>query len=370
MGLLEELGAWLDNKRRVIAANARDPSGLLGSWSQDVQEGAAADKSAWDASRSVMPSVREQGVREMNARGQELGGLLGAIKAFHGSPHKFDKFDLSKIGTGEGAQAYGHGLYMAENPNVAKEYAKLNPIASPTDTGFITARTAWAKGNASPKAALKYLDELEKTTTDAKEFLVDGGASSLSDIAKARELIKSGAMKEPNLYEASIRWPDAAREAADPLGPQHFLDWDKPLSEQSDAVRKAIGTSGSAQIKDGMPVAGGGVLRIENDPDFGPKYFLDMSGKKMRLSQSDVQNLVGTGVEGKSAYQSLKEKYGSDADVSAYLNSQGIPGIRYLDGGSRGAGQGTSNYVVFDADLIEILKRNGMPVSGLLGGAQ
>ena len=50
------------------------------------------------------------------------------------------------------------------------------------------------------------------------------------------------------------------------------------------------------------------------------------------------------------------------------LRDAGIPGIRYLDGGSRGAGQGTSNYVVFDSDLTEILKRNGEPVAprGLL----
>src|SRR5580765_7610443 len=46
----------------------------------------------------------------------------GGIRAFHGSPHSFDRFDLSKIGTGEGAQAYGHGLYFAENEGVAKGY--------------------------------------------------------------------------------------------------------------------------------------------------------------------------------------------------------------------------------------------------------
>ena len=46
------------------------------------------------------------------------GGGLG-IKAYHSSPHDFDRFDLSKIGTGEGAQVYGHGLYFAENPAVS-----------------------------------------------------------------------------------------------------------------------------------------------------------------------------------------------------------------------------------------------------------
>src|SRR4029077_8399539 len=52
-----------------------------------------------------------------------VGGVPGTvgsgIKAYHSSPHDFDRFDLSKIGTGEGAQVYGHGLYFAENPAVS-----------------------------------------------------------------------------------------------------------------------------------------------------------------------------------------------------------------------------------------------------------
>src|SRR6185312_26485 len=46
--------------------------------------------------------------------------LASGIRAFHGSPYAFDKFDLSKIGTGEGAQAYGHGLYFAQNQEWAE----------------------------------------------------------------------------------------------------------------------------------------------------------------------------------------------------------------------------------------------------------
>ena len=51
--------------------------------------------------------------------------------------------------------------------------------------------------------------------------------------------------------------------------------------------------------------------------------------------------------------------------ASELLRRQGIPGIRYLDQGSRGTGEGTSNFVVFpgNEDLLTILKRNG----GLLG---
>lgn len=42
--------------------------------------------------------------------------------AYHGSPHDFDRFSMGKIGTGEGKQAEGFGLYFAENPRVAEKY--------------------------------------------------------------------------------------------------------------------------------------------------------------------------------------------------------------------------------------------------------
>src|SRR5207342_2800679 len=46
-------------------------------------------------------------------------GVVRPIRAYHSSPHDFEKFDASKIGTGEGAQVYGHGIYFAENPKVS-----------------------------------------------------------------------------------------------------------------------------------------------------------------------------------------------------------------------------------------------------------
>jgi hypothetical protein len=44
------------------------------------------------------------------------------FKAYHGTPYRFEQFDLEKIGTGEGAQAYGYGLYFAGEPDVARGY--------------------------------------------------------------------------------------------------------------------------------------------------------------------------------------------------------------------------------------------------------
>jgi hypothetical protein len=50
--------------------------------------------------------------------------VMQEIDVYHGSPHRFEEFDASKIGTGEGAQAYGHGIYLAESPKVAEGYKK------------------------------------------------------------------------------------------------------------------------------------------------------------------------------------------------------------------------------------------------------
>jgi hypothetical protein len=66
---------------------------------------------------------------------------------------------------------------------------------------------------------------------------------------------------------------------------------------------------------------------------------------------------------GSGMYGLLAAMRGGEDQASTFLRGQGIPGIRYLDGGSRGAGQGTRNFVVFDDQLPKILERNG----GLLG---
>src|SRR5690606_417991 len=44
--------------------------------------------------------------------------------AYHGTPHNVDRFSLQKIGTGEGAQVYGWGLYFANKREVAESYQR------------------------------------------------------------------------------------------------------------------------------------------------------------------------------------------------------------------------------------------------------
>lgn len=52
----------------------------------------------------------------------KLGKESGSIRAFHGSPYDFDRFDGGRVGRGVGTQMAGHGLYFAESERLARRY--------------------------------------------------------------------------------------------------------------------------------------------------------------------------------------------------------------------------------------------------------
>lgn len=52
---------------------------------------------------------------KLNPNVNNLGDNTFFQSAYHGTPYRFDKISLENIGTGEGAQAHGWGLYFAEN---------------------------------------------------------------------------------------------------------------------------------------------------------------------------------------------------------------------------------------------------------------
>ena len=60
------------------------------------------------------------GARTDQTRRAELDRQLKT--AWHASPHRFNEFTTTTIGAGEGAQAYGWGLYFAEKREIAEHY--------------------------------------------------------------------------------------------------------------------------------------------------------------------------------------------------------------------------------------------------------
>ena len=252
-----------------------------------------------------------------------LPSLGGAIKVFHGSPHKFDKFDMSKIGTGEGAQAYGHGLYFADSPEVAKGYAE-----NVKDMGTV-------------RDINNKLSELSKIM-DAdsygyRKFRTDAGknaAKQYDELIARRDAVR----EDPGtMYEVSLRHPDPAKEAATPLSPDDFLQWDKPFNEQPESVKKAY-------------------LDFVKSPQ-GMEYAKEFHGYEDGMTIRDLPKSPLKAPFGQTIY---KNGFNGWDNANEWLTKHGVPGIRYLDGNSRNAGQGTANYVVFDDSLPEILSRNGL----------
>ena len=278
------------------------------------------------------------------SHGLGAGGLAGMIKASHGSPHAFERFDLSKIGTGEGAQAYGHGGYFAQgfDSPVANMYADALGSKNQDLVSSVIDRVVKAHGGDTTKIKSELLNaglpgeritpELETTIsriikgTDPS----DGSVSrlALNEYNNLENLVPN----EKHLYNVELKWPDAAREAADPLSEHHLLDWDAPLSEQPQTVQDKFAS-----------------LKPHNT--------------QLTMGGAPYTDLT---VKGNDVYNYLSDAYKDPRKASDLLRSIGIPGIRYLDQASRGAGTGSRNYVIFDQDIPNIVSRNGVSLSDLL----
>jgi len=247
---------------------------------------------------------------------------MAGITAWHGSPHKFSKFDMSKIGTGEGAQAYGHGLYAAENPKVAKEY--LNPDANYKRAyGHLNNRQEFIKDMMDQG---REKDDVWKMTQEKYGEWVDPKDLSLD--------FKSIWSDGPgNLYKVDIPDDQIAK----------MLDWDKNWGEQSNEVRELLGSRAKEFVANGM--------RPERANDYGS--YLDELG-----------------LRGEQLYERLGGSAGDYSKSSQRLKELGIPGIKYLDQGSRQGGKSTSNFVLFADEIAKILERNGLPIGDLAEGLQ
>jgi hypothetical protein len=273
-----------------------------------------------------------------------MGFAPAGITAYHGSPYLFRQFDPTKVGTGEGAQAYGVGAgYTAEARPVAEAYRLLTAGRNRQVTGDDAqdlASFAMVQGGTKDKA-IKYLEK------DVKEYKEKGWPNDSYEqlYQNAIERLKTTEMQpEGYLYKGDI---------PDEILPK-FLDWDKPLSQQTPDSFKILKNLLNSKLK----------KELKSMQQLSKKYG----------DNFDVESLSG-----RQVYSILADHFKNEAQksnemtgdaytygqqkASEYLNSMGIRGIRYLDQGSRGtSGQGTSNFIPFSPEDFKIQEINDIPV--------
>lgn len=276
----------------------------------------------------------------------KLAGLLktvdNKIKAYHGSPHDFDKFSTDSIGTGEGAQAYGHGLYFADSEGVAKSYRDDLTSRDFEFEDWLSKQYKQAESHQNYGRMEMYeramQHDLPKDFRDiASDTDYDPDYRQLAnEIADELDNFTKADGTKPNfgkIYEVNI---DAS--------PDDLLDYDAPLKDQSPKVQKAIDD----------------LMTLDDVESYSP------DGVKVYLNTGVTGDTLGHDILG---HYSRAE---GSKEASQFLNYAGIKGIKYDDAMSRGAGRGnTKNYVIFDDKLISIAKKYGvtLPVaSAILAG--
>jgi hypothetical protein len=364
-------------------------------------------------------------------------GALGPL--YHGSPHKFDAFDITKTGTGEGAAAYGHGLYFAENPGVAQSYRDRLAGEPEILNLRVGGRSVGPKngfdysprltGN-SPAALEDNIGSqlIEQLLIDQAELVGVGpkGVQEhtlkvLDDITKnyanewpeAVDAVKSlrAKLARPGGVSLKVNQPEGAmyKVEAPNIEPEHLLDWDAPFAEQPPRVRTAVasllGTEPPANMtgEEVYNLLGGGFsasnkrLSINGQPAHAylsgvmlpeasggtagfPQHARDIAVGLLHKSEGDIPaalQLLENAPEYRQAtdlragvrqvleharqqnVQYLRSPFVGPQAVSRELNKAGVPGLRYFDQGSRDAGQGTRNYVLFDDKGLNIIDRQG-----------
>lgn len=248
----------------------------------------------------------------------ELEAALKEIQAWHGSPHDFEKFEL-RPRTGEGSEAFGRGVYVAESEEVGKFYrdnTKLPPTQISADLKKAIDEADWLGFDSRQEALLAMRDHPDWRA----RWGTEGGEQGevFDRLATAFEPFKDKLTLKPgNLYEVKVKH-----------SPDDLLDWNKSIEDMPAAVRSKI-----------------------------EKLGRDLRGN---------DEIIGVGTTGEDFYRHLENHFRGSADpsgeASKALLDAGVPGLRFLDAGSRDAGEGTRNMVLFDAQSVEAISKNGKPI--------
>lgn len=291
------------------------------------------------------------------------GDVTMSVRALHASPHSFRKFDTAFMGKGEGAQAYGWGLYFAENPKVNRSY--MNQFAQDkttwkfreVETGVIEVMQRSLVNSFLPKDALP----------EAKEDASDIAWSVLGDLVDASK----GSMTVSDIAREVMEEIEINRKHA-----EEYPQEREKMVQLEGFLLSLLDHLDEIEARPGMPSNYKVELNVEDSELMGWDYvdetvlalLKDSPVEEVRYALERAERRAdyrGENVSGKDVYQELFDAFWDGDDgtkqeaqkaASVSLLSSDIKGIRYADGYTRGKAEEdqTYNYVIFDGNDIKI----------------
>lgn len=259
-------------------------------------------------------------------------------KAYHGSPYTFDHFDLGAIGTGEGNQAHGWGLYFAQDKKIAENY---KDILGANSGEVITGKTKYKineDGDWYDENTGNIIDDINPLSMALTEVLETGNSNKA--IEHLQEFIKS---KEGKTAQTVISQVKRAKEAIKLLKKNEFAG-----HEQKTAFEVEIPEDNELIDE----------FKNINEQPKKVQTVIRKAWKEIGYKPSALQYMSG-----REFYKQLASELGGEKAASEKLNSLGVKGITY-DGLVDG-----KCFAVFDDKAIQIINRYNQEHKGAYAGA-
>lgn len=281
--------------------------------------------------------------------------------AWHGSPHDFDKFDLGAIGTGEGNQAHGWGLYFAKKKSVSRNYQKV---------------LAKRLGTTNPKLFKVEIPD-EKTMLDEDKYFKEQNKDIINKIVSAvnnLEIDKRKALldhyKEHPSYTTNKEYEKILGKIQSVKQDREYIS--EALTNNVNKIKEKIAREAAAEYGYNFDE-----LKADNTFEMAKKLIgeineklsalekeKEVEGAKEKIKEDKILESIGdtftkTPYTGRDVYVALSKAFGGDKGASEFLNSAGVKGITY-DGYTDGR-----CYVVFDDKAIKVIEKYNQSVNGM-----
>lgn len=287
--------------------------------------------------------------------------------AWHGSPHDFDTFDLGAIGTGEGNQAHGWGLYFAKDKKVSDLYRRELSLIHDVDKG-----TLFKVDVPDTKTMIDEQQSLNILSKETKQSL-NAAINALPE--QEKEVFINEYTNSPLFNHYAKKEIDELGSKFNQLDTEYNLLKDKYLDKYIEGELNTITQRTINRLAEKYNID---LKALKENPDsikdvknqldtmwFNAFTEYGMASKKYReiywgKYKEDFSTLLNdSGINGRDFYLALSKALGGAKKASEHLNEYGVKGITYV------GEQDGRCYVVFDDKAIKVIEKYNQSVNGM-----